>query len=35
MADISSIPDLVKVGQQAAAGMDWNKILGATNAASV
>ena len=35
MADISSIPDLVKVGQQAAAGIDWNKILSATNAASV
>lgn len=28
LADISSIPELVKVGQQAAAGMDWKAILG-------
>jgi hypothetical protein len=27
MADTSSIPKLVKVGQQAAAGMDWKQIL--------
>jgi hypothetical protein len=35
MADTSAIPDLVKIGQQAAAGMDWKKILSATNAATV
>jgi uncharacterized protein len=35
MADTSSIPELVKIGQNAAAGMDWNKILNATSAATV
>jgi uncharacterized protein len=29
MADVGSIPDLVSIGQQAAAAMDWQKILAA------
>ncbi len=28
MADTSKIPDLVQIGQKAAAGMDWHAILG-------
>jgi patatin-like phospholipase/acyl hydrolase len=36
LADTSSIPELVKIGQQVAAGMDWKKILTPTvNAATV
>jgi hypothetical protein len=28
MADISAIPELVKIGQSMAAGLDWTKLLG-------
>jgi hypothetical protein len=28
LADTSSVPALVAIGQQAAAGMDWKTILG-------
>jgi hypothetical protein len=35
MADTSSIPELVSIGEKAAAAMDWKKILSAANAATV
>ena len=34
MADTSSIPELVSIGQKAAAGMDWEKILSSPTASS-
>jgi hypothetical protein len=34
MADTSSIPELVSIGQRAAAGMDWEKILSSPTASS-